>query len=128
MYCNAGPAINRVHSFAMLLSSHYRLQHSRKHLRVQSTCFRPLVVSPRARGQRQGYLTAAARSGQQDIGANFDIESRVAFLEEDLKHLFDDQGIAADAYAEVVDFKDPVSPTTEEHLAAQSGVHACIGH
>ncbi|GLC36581.1 hypothetical protein PLESTF_001275600 [Pleodorina starrii] len=33
----------------------------------------------------------------------------MAFLREDLKHLFDDQGIDASAYEAVVDFRDPIT-------------------
>ncbi|KAF5840983.1 regulatory factor, effector binding domain-containing protein [Dunaliella salina] len=39
----------------------------------------------------------------------FDINERVEFLKEDLKHLFDGKGITASAYDDVVEFRDPIT-------------------
>ncbi|EFJ51522.1 hypothetical protein VOLCADRAFT_57138 [Volvox carteri f. nagariensis] len=37
------------------------------------------------------------------------LQGKMAFLREDLKHLFDDKGIDASAYEAVVDFRDPIT-------------------
>ncbi|GFR50703.1 hypothetical protein Agub_g12960 [Astrephomene gubernaculifera] len=51
-----------------------------------------------------------------DVGAapsdSFDLQAKMEFLREDLKHLFDDKGIDASAYEAVVDFRDPITRHT----------------
>jgi Uncharacterized conserved protein (DUF2358) len=43
-------------------------------------------------------------TGGRDIG-----QEKMEFLKEDLKHLFDDQGIDPTAYDDAVDFVDPIT-------------------
>ena len=38
------------------------------------------------------------------------MKQRADFLQEDLKHLFDDKGITKDQYDNVVEFRDPCAP------------------
>jgi hypothetical protein len=65
---------------------------------------------------------------------SFDIQAKVDFLKEDLTHLFDDRGIDASAYEEVVDFRDPVGIGCPRqsctypcgHAAAWLAMHAAM--
>lgn len=51
---------------------------------------------------------AGAALGTHAVGGG-PVQERMAFLEDDLQHLFDDQGIDTSAYENVVDFLDPLT-------------------
>lgn len=45
----------------------------------------------------------------KDGTPSFDIQAKIEFLKKDLEHLFDDVGIDASQYEDVVDFRDPIT-------------------
>jgi len=63
---------------------------------------------------RGRHLCSAAQQEELAVQAApqkpaFDINEKVKFLKEDLKHLFDGKGIDASAYDDVVEFRDPIT-------------------
>mmetsp|Transcript_12003 Transcript_12003/g.21284 ORF Transcript_12003/g.21284 Transcript_12003/m.21284 type:complete len:379 (+) Transcript_12003:30-1166(+) len=68
----------------------------------------PVLVAGKAvqRAERSAGLRAVVKPAPS---AAFDIEERIQFLQRDLTHLFDEQGIDSSAYNDKVEFLDPIT-------------------
>ncbi|KAF8066298.1 heme-binding-like protein [Scenedesmus sp. PABB004] len=75
----------------------------------------PGAARPAAARRRGATAAAAAQEPAPAAapgaapGAGLDMAERMAFLREDLAHLFDDQGVDASQYEDVVTFLDPIT-------------------
>ncbi|GMH32413.1 hypothetical protein BSKO_00247 [Bryopsis sp. KO-2023] len=71
------------------------------------------VLNSRVAGSKRRFLNKAVasspESSETEVETKDIVEEAIDFLKEDLKHLFDDQGIDASRYDDVVEFEDPIT-------------------
>ncbi|KEH37970.1 SOUL heme-binding family protein [Medicago truncatula] len=72
----------------------------------------PLLLQPLQRHRKKNHIKWAIKLSlveQSTQKSSFDLQQLVAFLYDDLPHLFDDKGIDKSAYDERVFFRDPIT-------------------
>jgi len=72
----------------------------------------PLLLLPPQRHRKKNHIKWAIKLSlveQSTQKSSFDLQQLVAFLYDDLPHLFDDKGIDKSAYDERVFFRDPIT-------------------